>query len=126
MECPNCNREMVPLFTSFVCDYCDGLVSGTDYYRGYIVCRGPEEVRGRQVYVFRTREDAERWRSVRNLHDHRICEVLSEHDIKWRQSRGSVKDLELADRLFEIYPDHRFEPKPNRAFIAPEELACTI
>ncbi len=48
-----------------------------------------------------------------------IREVLAHQEIPWQVSRGSIRDLELASRLYEIYPDHRFEPKPYRAFLAP-------
>jgi hypothetical protein len=109
---------MTLLLVSYVCDYCDGLAEDTDYHRGYIVWRGPGSVPG-QEYVFRTPEHAERWRIIKGLHDSEVREVLCEYEFHWQESRGTVKGLELADRLFEIYPDHRFEPKPYRAFLAP-------
>jgi hypothetical protein len=113
--CRVCGRATTPLFYSAACDWCDGLAS-VALDRGFVVWRdrGP----GASEYVFRTRADAERWISVRSLDGFPVREVLSEHGFRWRASTGSVRDLELADRLFEIYLDRRFPPAPHRAFLA--------
>ena len=59
MRCSNCLRPTRPLFTSVVCDYCDGLIDiGT--YHGFMVFRGREDLIDKPVYVFRTRTDAAR------------------------------------------------------------------
>lgn len=109
---------MRPLFTSYVCDHCDGLVD-TQYYRGFIVLRIDEELGARPVHVFRTRSGAARWRAANDLRRYPLREVLSENPITWRLSTGAIADLELADRPFEIFADNRFEPGPYRAFLAP-------
>jgi hypothetical protein len=112
---------MLLLLTSYVCEYCDGPPVG-QFYRGFVVWRGLDGDQPRREYVFRTREIAAKWRELRKLEDFEIREVLSENAIGWRRSRGSVKDIELADRLYYIYPDHRFPPAADRAFLAPEAL----
>jgi hypothetical protein len=116
MLCDHCKRPMTALLLSYVCDYCDELRSDTTPYRGFVVYRGRGRVR--EEYVFRSRRDAERWREMFKLDDCEVREVESAHEFRWRVSNGRVKDLELADRLFEIFPDHRYEPAPRRAHIA--------
>lgn len=112
---------MTPLFTSVVCDYCDGLKTAEFPYRGYVVWRGPVERNGREEYVFPTREDAERYRAAVDRLDAEIREVRSETEIQWHSGRGTIRDLQLADHVFTIYPDWRFEPGPYRAYLVPEE-----
>lgn len=115
--CPRCNRPMVPLFFSVVCDYCDGLVTDEpDYDRGWVVWRG----RGlpSDEYVFATRSEAERWREIQGLDGCPVREVLSPVRFRWRESSGSIKGLRMADRPVTIYPDRRFPVAPNRAFLA--------
>lgn len=115
MRCSVCGRSTTPLFYSAACDWCDGLVSA-ELDRGYIVWRGRPP--GASEYVFRTRGDAARWIEARELTDCPVREVLSEYPFRWRPSTGTIRDIELADRLFEIYPDRRFPPAPHRAFLA--------
>jgi hypothetical protein len=109
---------MTLLLISYVCDRCEGAPRGS-YYRGYIVW-DPRRHLPRKEYVFRDRDVAEYWRSIRQLEDSQIREVLCEHEIRWHVGRGTIKNLELADHLYEIYADHRFPPGPYRAFLAPE------
>lgn len=120
--CPVCGRAATPLFFSAACDWCDGLVS-VPFDHGWVVWRGRPP--GASEYVFRTPADAERWRVVQSLEGCPVREVLSEVPFRWRNSSGNVKDIELADRLIEIYPDHRFPAAPNRAFLAGPELSAT-
>jgi hypothetical protein len=108
---------MLALFTSFVCDHCDGLTQ-EEYSRGFIVFIGDEMFDGRPVYVFRTRTDAALWRSANGLQHCPIEEVLSENELVWRETTGSLQGITLAERPFEIFPDHRFPPGPYRAFLA--------
>lgn len=117
MRCPTCTREMLALFTSFVCDHCDGL-GDSELHSGFIVFTGEELFDGRPVYVFRTRTDAALWRSANDLQHCPIEEVLAEHEFAWRATTGTLKGIELADRPYELFPDHRFAPAPNRAFLA--------
>jgi hypothetical protein len=107
---------MTALFVSYACDYCDGLVEEPDYDRGWVVWRA----RGvpAEEYVFRTPEDAARWRNANHLDDFPIVEVRAPIAFRWRTSTGTLKDLVMADALVSIWPDRRFPPGPNRAFIA--------
>lgn len=117
MQCPRCARPMRALFISMVCDYCDGLAPDEpDYDHGWVVWRG--RPMPADEYVFSSREHADRWRSVQGLTACPIKEVLAPVKFRWRLSSGSVKGLEMADRPVTIYPDKRFPPAPNRAFLA--------
>jgi hypothetical protein len=106
---------MTPLFLSQACDHCDGFRTDIHYDRGFIVWTGRPA--GAPDYVFRTRRDAERWVQLTGV-DGRVRQVLTEDRFRWMESRGSVRGVELADHLFEIFPDHRHQPGPYRAFIA--------
>ena len=115
MRCPICERPMLMLFTSCVCEHCDGDVQG-DFFRGYIVW--PDRTGGPvQTWVFRREQDARKFLETRS--DGTVRPVLSQHPFSWTRSRGAMKDLVLADRPFEIFPDHRHPPAPQRAFLAP-------
>ncbi len=117
MKCEACHRPMTPLFISYVCDYCDGLVSDdVEYDRGYVVWRA--RPMPAQEYVFPTREHAERWRSAQGLVGCDIREVLTTSKFRWRKSTGSVRGLEMADHLIEIFPDRRYPAGPYRAFLS--------
>lgn len=115
MLCKTCKRPMTALFTSYVCDYCDGLREA-GRHRGFVVVHRPLPS---QEYVFRTKEDAERWKSLNRQEGAKVKVVLSEDEFRWQASRGSVQGVMLADRLFEIFPDQRFEKKPYRAYVSP-------
>lgn len=108
---------MLLLFTSYVCDYCDGVANQT-YYSGFIVLR-PERVgTGAPFYVFPTRTAAGVWRSANKLQHCQIREVLSLEPFEWSRSRGRL-DVELARHPYQIFPDHKYPAGPHRAFIAP-------
>jgi len=112
---------MRPLFTSYACDYCDGLVEN-EYLSGFIVYEG-QELTGALVYVFKTRTDAARYRaSERKQHCH-IREVKTEGPLAWRTLTGRLEGVDIADRPFELFPDSRFEPRANRAFLVPLDRA---
>lgn len=117
MFCETCRREMIPLFISYACNYCDGREDWSKYDRGFIVWRGRPP--GSEEYVFRTRQDAERWKALNGLAGCPVREVCTESRFSWFKSRGTIRDLELADHTFEIYADHKFEPGPFRAFLIP-------
>jgi hypothetical protein len=107
---------MTALFFSYVCDYCDGLKhDDVDYYRGFVVWRS-KPIPARE-YVFSTRGDAEKWRAIQGLEDCDIREVLSTSKFRWRKSTGSVRGLEMADHLIEIYGDRQYPRGPHRAFL---------
>lgn len=109
---------MVLLFVSYVCDYCEG-TSFSHWYSGFIVFQPERLGGGNPFHVFRSRTDAAIWRSASGLQQCELREVLSENPIAWKSSRGTISNIQLADRPFEIFADHRFEPGENRAFIAP-------
>ena len=118
MLCPDCQRPMRLLFTSYACDHCDGLAP-SDLQRGYIVLESTTKLGRSPFYVFRTRTDAALWRSAQELQHCPVVEVLTECEVSWRVTSGTLEGVELADKQFLIYPDHRFPPGPNRAFLAP-------
>lgn len=103
MECPKCGGKMTLLFLSAVCDNCDAKPLAGGYMRGFIVWRSRPP--GSCEYVFKTRADAERWRAAAGLDRFPIRSVLTDKDFRWRRSTGSVRAIELADRLFEIFPN---------------------
>jgi hypothetical protein len=107
---------MKPLFISQVCDFCDGL-HGDDqnWDLGFVVWRGRPTPT--DEYVFRTREDAERWKSAQGWTEEPILPVRAPIKFRWRQSTGTVKDVTTADRLVTIFADRRFPPAPNRAYL---------
>jgi hypothetical protein len=108
---------MIALFISFVCDYCDGLTNdGSDDDRGYVVWRA--RPMPAQEYVFPTREHAQRWRDVQGLAHCEIREVRTMSKFRWRKSTGSITGLEMADHLFEIYPNRRHPAGLHRAFLS--------
>ena len=120
MPCPQCERPMRALFTSCVCDYCDGLVD-VPWSIGFVVHEGQEQS-GRLVYIFRTRTDAARYRASRGLRHCHIREVRTDAMLEWKVlTTAGLEGVEIADRPFEIYPDHRFPPRANRAFLVPLE-----
>jgi hypothetical protein len=114
------------LFVHYHCDHCDGLTSPSELHRGFILWSHQDYFPGREAYIFRNRESAERYRRAVRRHDWEIREVLCEREFSWHLGRGTVPDLELADRRFEIYPDHKFPPAPNRAYLAPREDAQNV
>lgn len=111
---------MTELFISFVCDYCDGLKpdgSEERLHSGWVVWR-PRQT-PTQEYVFSSSADAQKWRMHQGLLGYGIREVLSITPFRWRKSTGTMKDLEMADRLIEIYATkEKLAPGPNRAFFA--------
>lgn len=107
---------MRPMLVSSVCDHCDGLADALDF-RGFVVLRRDRTLPCEE-YVFATRADAERWRELNGLFEADIKEVRGAHPFRWQPSRGTVRGIILADRLFEIFPDHKHEDRPNRAYLA--------
>ena len=118
MKCSKCHRPCKPLFTTLVCDWCDGHLN-TAVDRGFIVYLPDKIGSGNLNFIFRNRTDAAIWRSVKGLQAHAIREVLAPCTIRWMKSKGSMEEVELADRAFEIFADHRFPFAENRAYLAP-------
>lgn len=116
--CPKCKRLMTQLFLSQACDHCDYGVTKDRLHRGFIVHRESDaDSESIAEYVFRTRMDAERWRTAAGREGCEIHEVYSLTPFRWNLSRGTLRDVVLADQMFEIFPDHRYEPLPHRAFL---------
>lgn len=118
MQCQTCKREMIQLFLTQACDHCDYGVPKERLHRGFVVYRGANENGTCEEYVFRTRMDAERWRTAAGREGCDIHEVYSLSAFRWHLSRGTLRDVVLADHMFEIFPDHRYEPLPHRAFLS--------
>jgi hypothetical protein len=111
---------MRPLFTSYACDYCDGVLEVELPYSGYALW-DPGATGERTEYVFPTRTEAKRYRAAVNREHHEVRAVRSEHEFTWRVGGGNGGDIVVADHVYTIFPDHRFEPAPNRACLAPVE-----
>jgi hypothetical protein len=109
---------MTALFVSYVCDFCDGLRKPARLYHGYVLWQGAPARAGRHAYVFATRDDAERYRSAAGVDPCEIREVVCEYELRWQRSRGSINDVDLAEKLATLFPDHRFEPAPYRVYPA--------
>ncbi len=100
----------------------DPKISESSGHHGFVVWRSRPE--GSCEYVFKTRTDAEKWRSGAGLERFPIRLVSTETPFKWRTSTGSVSGIELADRLFEIYTDEekmKSGSSAQRAFLDPEK-----
>jgi len=115
VRCPRCNRPATLLFTSYVCDYCDGLVQ-PDWLSGYIVYRGEADF-SRPIYVFPTRTEAALYRQAYDWPLYPICEVHFEHPVQWRPAQGKLDGIRIAPRPFTLHRDHRFESVPYSAYI---------
>lgn len=108
MICNVHNVLMQPLFTSYFCPFCDSEDDvGQASNRGFIIWR--DRPPGSTEYVFKTREGAEEWRSIAGLQRFSVRPVLSATAFVWRLSSGTVKDIELAEGVYEVY---RQQPRP--------------
>jgi hypothetical protein len=116
MKCLTCHRASKPLFTSYFCEWCDGEVD-TIVDRGFIVYIPEDLAAGSSTFIFRCQSGAETWRAIKNLEKYPVREVYTPCKIRWMMSKGTMKAVELADRVFEIYPDHRFPYAENRAYL---------
>jgi len=108
---------MKQIFLTVACDYCDFGIPKERLHRGFVVYRGPDTSGATEEYVFRTLIDAQRWQTVAGREDNQIYEVFSLNPFRWHLSRGTLRDVVLADHMVEIFPDHRYQPLPNRAFL---------
>lgn len=117
MQCPDCKRKMTALFTSYVCDYCDGLAP-IHWLRGFVVFRGDDDF-ARPIYVFPTQTDAAVYRSKNGWQQHPIREVRFEHAAPWRPASGVLTGVTIATRPFTLHRDHRYEPLPFHCGLVP-------
>jgi hypothetical protein len=106
---------MRALFYSMVCDHCDGLVDSFDF-RGFVVLREGRTLPCEE-FVLATRADATRWQELNGLFDGEIREVRCDKPFRWQPSRGTVRGIIVADRLYLIHLTNKFEPGPNKAFL---------
>lgn len=120
MTCPTCKREMAALFLSTACDHCDFGVPKERLHKGYVVFGRNEATV--EEYVFKTHADAERWREMSGRQCCNIRAVYSLMPYRWHLSRGCLRDVMLADHMFEIFANHKFEPLPNRAFLGGDDV----
>lgn len=103
--CPKCGSAMKPLFISDYCPSCDDNKSTESTGTGLIgYCVWRNRPWGSNEYVFKTVEDAERWRVINGLHGRPVIEVEAlAAPFQWKKSGGYSEDLCLADHLYEIY-----------------------
>jgi hypothetical protein len=124
MRCPVCDRPMLFLLFSAVCDWCESPPKGK-FFRGYVVWQEPACGEAVSEYVFRTAHDAIVWRSMSGHEEREIRTVLAEDPIPWRVASGRASGLICADQLFDVFSTHRFRKGPYRAFLAPPECRAT-
>lgn len=111
MDCERCGGRMTMLFIHYVCDECnppkasavapEESAQSVSGFTGFIVFRSRPD--GSCEYVFNDLENAKKWRAAAGVNRYPIYLVEMNREPHWRKSTGSVKDLVLADRLFEIY-----------------------
>lgn len=116
MRCSRCDRPMLALFTSYVCDWCDGPPRGT-FHKGWVAW-DPTAPPPTTTLVFPDPASARRWMSDRSP-ALEVRQVLSEAPFRWVPSRGTMRGIELADRAYQVFPDHRFPAQPGAVFLAP-------
>ena len=121
MRCTDCERPLLALFYTMVCESCTAAPAGRFHVAYAVIEEAPRDA-VQLTYVWRTRHDAVRWRTIRGDESRPVHAVLSEHPFVWREASGSAEGLIVGSQLCEIYPDHRFPPAENRAFLAPESV----
>ncbi len=124
MRCPVCDRQLMLLFYSAVCDWCESPPKGK-FFRGYVVWQDPACGEAVSEYVFRTAHDAIVWRTMSGHEEREIRTVLAEEPIPWRVASGRASGLICADQLFDVFTTHRFRKGPYRAFLAPPDCRAT-
>lgn len=113
--CEKCQRPMRALLVTLSCNHCDSKAKGT-FYVGYIV-RLDDDPRVVSYYVWPTIKDAQDWSGVR---DDKIFAILSPTPFHWTATHGGPTGLVVAKDPVTVHKDHRFAPRPNHAFLAPE------
>jgi hypothetical protein len=111
---------MSPLFTSFACDFCDGLVEEPANYSGWVVLDAIPGRDGKRAFVFPSVQMAERYRAhSATMQDARVYEVYSTVPLVWTKGRGTIKDLQLAEGGHTVFPDHRHPRGPRMVHLRP-------
>lgn len=113
MDCTNCGQPMLALFTTWVCENCENMK--TPKWYGYVVYRLTDKILN--YCVFPTFKDADEWKKVNGIKDSDVCLVALCSEPVFKQSTGILKNISIAQQLYEIYPDNDFEPKPHRGYV---------
>src|SRR5262245_29654221 len=100
MRCTDCERPLLALFYSMVCEFCTDAPHGR-FHVGYVLWDEDEPAAGQLTYVWRTRHDAVRWRTIRADESLPIYCVLSEHPFAWRPASRAAVGLTVAAELCE-------------------------
>lgn len=106
---------MTLLFVTAVCDWCEGTAPMPEH-QGWCIWDGHRAV---LRYVFRTQEHAEVYRAANHLDSCDVRPVLSEAPFRWRLSRGTLRGIELADGLYDVFSSRDFPAGDRRAFLSP-------
>jgi hypothetical protein len=115
---------MTALFVTQVCDYCDYGPAVDKLYCGFVVYRLDLQY-PQDEYVFRTAMDADRWRAAAGRDGCEIYKVYSLMPFQWHLSQGTLRDVVLADHMFEVHSSHRYEPLSYRCFITEKQTNIT-
>lgn len=111
---------MLALFFTVVCERCEGQPRvEPDVHRGYIIWRARPP--GSTEYVFRHRDGAAAWRSSAGLGHFAIRAVLGSAPFRWRASSGTLTGIELAEGVYEVYPDDLYDRAPHRVHLDPSD-----
>jgi hypothetical protein len=115
--CPRCERGLVALFTSLVCDWCEG-ARPRGLERAFVVWDQPRYARGGEFYVFPSRTEAAVWRSHLGTKLAPIVAVEVYQPIEWRETTGFGPKISLAKWRYVLHPDHRYPASPRDAHLA--------
>lgn len=121
MECPVCKRAMVVLFLSAVCEHCeDG--PREQIHLGYVIWPNNATEGSKNVCIFMTEAEAAIWMG-HNIFNHtgsRVRVVGSLSPYKWTTFDHQILGpINFAIGGYEIFLDHRYEPREHRAFLIP-------
>jgi hypothetical protein len=110
---------MLALFFTVICERCEASREPPPtVHRGYVIWR--RRPPGSTEYVFRHRDGADQWRRSAGLARFAIRAVIGSAPFSWRTSTGSVAGIELAEGVYEVYPDDRHELGPRRVHLDPD------
>jgi len=124
VQCPNCKREMKMLFVSQACDHCDFGVDVSKLHRGYVMwSEGEQAARfACEEYVFNTPQHAEKWRERCGRSNYQIRAVYSLDEFRWSTGTEGIQYCTIP---YLIFPDHKYEPLPGRAFLGAVQNVIT-
>ena len=117
MECPDCRRTMSLGFSEYVCEWCTSKLEELRFHEGYVAMDDARLFTPH--YVFLMQEEARQWAHAEGMDERKVVKVLSPNRFRWMKSRGKIPGLVIADRLYCIAPDHRFDPVESQVIIAP-------